>query len=274
MLSESAASRFGGIARLYGSRGLEHLLAAHACVIGIGGVGSWAAEALARTGVGTITLIDLDEVCVTNSNRQVQALASTIGQPKVQVMRERLLQINPECRVSVVEDFIDSDNVQQLLDAPFDLVVDAIDNVPAKAAVIAYCKRNKLNLVCTGAAGGQTDPLAVSFTDLNKTYNDPLLAKVRSLLRRRYGFSRNTRRNYGIPCVFSTQQLIYPQPDGSVCNQKSLSDGEVRLDCSGGFGAATMVTANFGLVAVAKGVERLLKRSEAKAPQLAGESAQ
>ncbi len=260
MLSESASNRFGGIARLYGVQGLERLLASHACIVGIGGVGSWAAEALARTGVGALTLIDLDEICVTNSNRQIHSLASTVGQSKVMVMRERLLQINPECRVTVVEDFIDSDNVRRLLEGPFDLVIDAIDNVPAKAAVVAYCRRNKVNLVCTGAAGGQTDPLAIDIADLNKTYNDPLLANVRSLLRKRYGFSRNTRRNYGVSCVYSTQQLLYPQADGSVCSQKSLTDGEVKLDCSGGFGAATMVTASFGFVAAARGVERILKQ--------------
>ncbi|MCL6414862.1 tRNA cyclic N6-threonylcarbamoyladenosine(37) synthase TcdA [Aestuariirhabdus sp. Z084] len=274
MFSESVMARFGGIARLYGVQGLESLQRSHGCVIGIGGVGSWAAEALVRSGLGAITLIDLDEVCVTNSNRQIHALTSTVGQSKVVAMKERLLLINPECRIKTIEDFVDSENVMTLLSGPFDLVIDAIDNVPAKAAIIAYCRRNKLNLVCTGAAGGQTNPLAIDVADINKTYNDPLAAKTRALLRRRYGFTRNTKRNYGIPCVYSTQQLMYPQPDGSVCHTRSLENGEVKLDCSGGFGASTMMTASFGFTAASLGIDRLLKRCRASNELLADESAQ
>lgn len=259
MRSEGVLLRFGGVQRLYGAAGLDRFLSSHVAVIGIGGVGSWAAEALARSGIGEITLIDLDDICVTNTNRQIHALSGTVGCSKVEVMKDRLIAINPECRVHCVEDFIDGENIPDLITAQFDVVIDAIDNVKAKAALIAHCKRNKITLVCTGAAGGQTDPLSITISDLNKTYNDPLASKVRSFLRRHHGFSRNTSRNYGIPCVYSTQQLVYPQPDGSVSHQKTLNEGEVKLDCSGGFGAVTMVTASFGFAAASKALERLLK---------------
>lgn len=250
--------RFGGVARLYGVVGLERLQAAHVAVVGVGGVGSWAAEALARSGVGEISLFDLDDVCVSNTNRQSHALEGTVGQPKVEVLAQRLRAINPACTVHAVVDFVTSDTLEQYLTAELDYVIDCIDSVNAKAAVIAWCKRRKLPVVTTGGAGGQVDPTQIGICDLNRTWNDPLASKVRSLLRRDHGFSRNTSRNYGVPCVYSTEQLRYPSADGGVCTSKAFVGEGVRLDCAGGFGAVMMVTATFGMVAVSKVVEKLV----------------
>lgn len=262
-MSPEYLDRFGGIGRLYGQLGLERLSKAHVCVVGIGGVGSWSAEALARSGVGAITLIDMDDICVTNTNRQIHTLTHTVGQLKVDAVAERILAINPECRVHAVMDYVTEKNMAELIQN-FDYVIDCIDSVKSKAALIAHCKRNKIRIVTTGAAGGQIDPTQIQITDLNKTTNDPLARKVRSLLRRDYGFSRNTSRNYSIPCVYSTEQLKYPQPDGSVCATKSFVGESTRLDCSSGFGAVTMVTASFGFIAAARVVQRIAEAAGKK----------
>ena len=255
--------RFAGIARLYGVAALARFQQAHVCVVGVGGVGSWAAEALARSGIGKITLIDLDDVCISNINRQLHALTDTVGQDKVAVMAQRIKAINPECEVVQVEDFVALDNLQSLINKDMDYVVDAIDSIKAKVALLAHCKRNKIKVICTGGAGGQTDPTQIQIADMTQTINDPLLAKVRNSLRRDYNYSRNPKRRFGIDCVYSTEQLVYPQPDGSVCQQKTAqvdATGEptsMRLDCSGGFGAVTVVTASFGLAAVSKVLKKL-----------------
>lgn len=253
--------RFGGIARLYGNSQSEALRQANFCVIGIGGVGSWVAEAIARNGVGQITLIDLDDLCVTNINRQIHALTSTVGLSKVDVMRDRIMQINPDCLVSTVEDFVTLENVRELLSNSFDYVIDAIDSVNVKSAIIAHCKRNKLPIITIGGAGGQVDPSKIATADLSQTYQDPLLAKVRNQLRREYNFSRNVKRKFSIDAVFSSEQLRYPDAEGNVCHAKQSNDGAMRLDCSGGFGAATHVTACFAFFAVAKAMDKYLKKA-------------
>ena len=252
--------RFGGIARLYGQQGANIIRNAHVCVIGIGGVGSWVAESFARNGIGNITLIDLDDLCVTNINRQIHALTSTVGQSKVEVMAERIIEINPECNVTQVEDFITMDNLRELLTLEFDYVVDAIDSVQVKSALIAHCKRNKIPLITIGGAGGQTDPSKIAVTDLSQTYQDPLLSKVRNQLRREYNFSRNVKRKFSIDAVFSSEQLVYPDNEGNVCHAKQTAEGTMRLDCSGGFGAATHVTASFAFFAVGRVMEKLIKK--------------
>ena len=258
-LSSDYLDRFGGIGRLYGRDGLLRLASAHVCVVGIGGVGSWAAEALVRSGIGEITLIDMDDICVTNTNRQIHALQGTVGQLKIEAVAQRLKAINPELIVHHKMEFVTANNQRDLIHSGFDYVVDCIDSVKNKAALIAHCKRNKIRIVTTGAAGGQIDPTQIRIGDLNKTFNDPLARKVRSLLRREYNFSRNASRNYSIPCVFSSEQLSYPQPDGSVCQTKSFDGDSTRLDCSSGFGAATMVTGTFGFVAASRVVERIAR---------------
>ena len=260
-LTEQYLQRFGGIARLYGEKALPKLLRAHCVVIGIGGVGSWVAESLARTGVGRITLIDLDDVCISNSNRQSHALQGTIGQLKVDVMAERLRQINPEIAVHTHEDFIASDNFAELLDPQqqaIDVVIDAIDAARVKAALIAYCKARKLRLITVGSAGGKRDPGQITRADLGRTINDPMLAKVRQHLYRFHNFQKSRKRQFGVDAIYSTEPMVYPQPDGQVCQQKSAMQDGVKLDCSGGFGAATMVTGTFGFIAATRAVERLL----------------
>lgn len=251
--------RFGGIARLYGQVGAQRLAAAHVAVVGIGGVGSWAAEALARSGIGEISLFDLDDVCVSNSNRQLHALADTVGQAKVEVMAARIRAINPACVVHAVADFVTRETMAQYITPQLDGVIDCIDSVNAKAALISWCKRRKIQVVTTGGAGGQIDPTQVQIADLNKAWNDPLASKVRSTLRREYGFSRTPGRNYSVPCVFSSEQLRYPKPDGTVCQYKAFVGEGTKLDCAGGFGAVMMVTATFGMVAAARLVDKLVE---------------
>lgn len=260
-LSDAWLQRFGGTARLYGQSALHLFAQAHICVIGIGGVGSWAAEALARTGIGAITLIDMDDVCVTNTNRQIHALSDTVGQSKAEVMAARILAINPECRVTVVDDFISADNIPELLNQGFSYVIDAIDSIRPKTALIAWCRRNKVPLVTTGGAGGQIDPTQIQVADLAKTIQDPLAAKLRERLKSEFGVVRNSKGKLGIDCVFSTEALVYPQADGSVCAMKQSAEGPKRMDCAAGFGAATMVTASFGFIAVS----HVLKKMQAKA---------
>lgn len=265
--------RFAGIGRLYGTAALEVFAKAHVCVVGIGGVGSWAAEALARSGIGEITLIDLDDICISNVNRQLHALSDTIGQDKVAVMAERILQINPACVVHQVTDFIAADNMFELMQPDFSYVIDAIDAIKAKTALIAHCKRNKIPLVTIGGAGGQTDPTQIQLADLTQTINDPLLAKVRNNLRRDYNYSRNIKRRFGIDAVYSTEQLSYPAVDGTVCLAKPEVTAEkptaMRLDCSGGFGAVTVVTASFAFVAVSRVLRKLADKANIAAKEAA-----
>jgi len=277
MTESDYSLRFNGIARLYGQHGAQTLEQAHFCVIGIGGVGSWVAEALARNGIGSITLIDLDDICISNVNRQIHALSETIGLSKVEVMRDRIKQINPGCIVNIIEDFVTEDNLSELLslkDDKFDYIIDAIDSVNIKTRIIAFCKRNKLPIITIGGAGGQVDPSKVAITDLSKTYQDPLLAKVKNQLRREFNFPRAdlpkaNKRKFSIDAVFSTEQLRYPNNDfqhsGQVCLAKPEQNGEngssMRLDCSGGFGATTHVTATFAFFAVGRSIDKLLKRT-------------
>ena len=245
--------RFGGIGRLYTPDGLARLRKAHICVIGIGGVGSWVVEALARSGVGELTLIDMDDICVTNINRQLPAMSGTIGKLKTKVMSERVKLINPECTVNIIDDFISPENQSDYLNRGYDYVIDAIDNVKTKASLIAYCKRNKINIITIGGAGGQTDPTQIQIADLSKTIQDPLLAKVRSVLRKDYNFSQNPQRKFSIDAVFSTQPLIVPQ----MTEGCSIS---ATMNCANGFGAATMITATFGFFAVSRVIDKLLKK--------------
>ena len=244
--------RFGGIGRLYTPEGLAKLRQSHICVIGIGGVGSWAVEALARSGIGKITMIDMDDICVTNINRQIHALTSTLATLKTEAMKTRIAEINPECQVEIIDDFISPDNLADYLNRGYDYVIDAIDSVKTKAALIAYCKRNKIRLITTGGAGGQTDPSQIQIADLSKTIQDPLASKVRALLRKEYHFSQNPKRKFGVDCVFSTQPLIFPKM-GEGCEISAT------MNCANGFGAVTIVTATFAFFAVGRVIDKLLQ---------------
>jgi tRNA A37 threonylcarbamoyladenosine dehydratase len=246
------ARRFGGIQRLYGADALVRFQAAHVCVVGIGGVGSWAVEALARSAIGQITLIDLDMVAESNVNRQIQALGDAFGKAKTDAMAERILAINPACRVSRIEDFVSPDNLDPMLDKGFDYVIDAIDQVRTKAAMIAWCKARELPLITAGGAGGQIDPKRIEITDLALTVQDPLLSRVRSLLRKEYGFTREPKRKFGVPAVFSSEALRYPD-SASTCDEPPVLSG---LNCAG-FGSSVCVTATFGLFAASEVLNHL-----------------
>ena len=257
--------RFGGIARLYGTKGAQKLNDSHFCVVGIGGVGSWVAEALARNGVGNITLIDLDDICITNINRQIHALSETIGKDKIEVMAERIKQINPNCQVTLIDDFITEENISSTITKAFDYVIDAIDSVNIKTKIIAHCKRNKISIITIGGAGGQVDPSKIERCDLSKTFQDPLLAKVKNQLRREHRFPRadivkKSKRKFGVEAIFSTEQLRYPNNIGEICLSKQNQEGPTRLDCSSGFGATTHVTATFAFFAVGRAIDKLLAK--------------
>ena len=250
--------RFGGISRLYGLQEADILRSAHICVIGIGGVGSWAAEALARSGVGKISIIDHDDIAASNVNRQIHSLSSTLEQSKVETMAERIQQINPLCDCQAIDDFITDSNYQKYLDRGYHYVIDAIDSIKFKAAIIYYCKRNKIPIITTGGAGGLIDPTAITISDLSKTWNDPLAAKVRSQLRHQYNYTSNLKRSFGIQCVFSTEQQRYPKEDGSVDYAKP-GVKNVTLDCNLGFGSSSCVTATFGFVAAARAIQKTIQ---------------
>jgi len=257
MSIQSPDPAFGALSRVYGRQAYEYLSQLRICVVGIGGVGSWAVEALARTGVGHITMIDHDDVSTSNINRQLHALHNTVDESKVEVMQERIRLINPHCDVVAEDDFLAEKNLETYLTRNFDAVIDAIDNIRFKAAMIAFCRRRKILIITTGGAGGRSDPLAVEVADLSRTWNDALAAKVRSRLRADYGYTTNPKRRFGVECVYSTEQPVYPGPDGQVTHAKPGVPG-ARLDCEQGYGSVSFVTGTFGLVAASRAVNRSL----------------
>jgi tRNA A37 threonylcarbamoyladenosine dehydratase len=250
--------RFAGVARLYGADSVTRLASAHVAVIGVGGVGSWAAEALARSGVGRLTLIDADEVCVSNTNRQLHTLASTLGRAKVQVMAARLRDVSPALQVEPIERFLTPAALDELLEQDFDVVLDACDAFRVKVEMIAWCRRRKLPLVVCGSAGGRVDPTLIRVRDLSRTEHDALLSLVRRKLRHDFRFPSNPQRYFGVPAVYSLENVRYPQPDGSVCGTRPKGGASLRLGCEAGLGAVMHVTASFGLVAAGQVIERLL----------------
>jgi tRNA A37 threonylcarbamoyladenosine dehydratase len=259
MMTEDYALRFDGIRRLYGQDAFEIFPRLHIAVVGIGGVGSWAVEALARTGVGQLTFIDPDDVELSNMNRQLPALDETIERPKVAVLAERVRQINPDCKINAIDDLLSVNNMQKYLGRDFDYVIDAIDSVRIKSEMIYYCRRNKIPIITTGGAGGVTDPTRIMVEDISRTYNDPLIARVRAKLRNEYGFTRNPKKKFEVDCVFSSEQPVYPKEDGTVCQKKPGIRG-VSLNCSTGYGSATFITASIGFAAVARALSKAVKR--------------
>lgn len=244
--------RFERTERLYGTQGVQVLKDAHVCVCGVGGVGSWASEALARSAIGHLTLIDMDEICETNINRQIHALDSSVHHRKAHAMAQRIKEINPECKVTVIDDFLSLDNIATYVDTKFDYVLDAIDSIQSKAALIAHCRRNKIKVICSGGAGGQIDPTQIQVADLSRTIQDPLASKLRNILRKEYGFTTNSKRKFAVDCVFSSEQQQFTQIE---------ENGKV----SRVFGTSMMVTASFGLVAAAHIVNKILQK---KVPSL------
>jgi tRNA A37 threonylcarbamoyladenosine dehydratase len=253
--------RFGGIGRLYGASALARFRSAHICVVGIGGVGSWAVEALARSGIGRMTLIDLDMVAESNVNRQIQALGNEFGKAKVHAMAERILAINPECRVEQIEEFVTPENLDAMLGNGFDVIVDAIDQVRTKVAMVAWCQQRAVPLIVAGGAGGQIDPTQIRLEDLSRTTQDPLLSKVRAQLRKQHNFPRDPRKKFGVTAVYSTEPLRYPAPElpESACAISEGTTGPAGLNCAG-FGSGMCVTATFGLFAASAALRLVLER--------------
>ena len=243
--------RFGGIARLYGQDKLESLSQAHVVVVGVGGVGSWAVEALVRSGVGKLTLIDLDNIAVSNTNRQLHALTPDFGKAKVSALHERILQINPSAQVIEIEDFVDSDNVQTIFSRSFDFVIDAIDQIYIKAKMIEHFMFTKQAFIISGGAGGKRYPSLISQADLSECTHDPLLANLRYRLRKQYGFPRQGKMR--VPCVFSRENMTLPKTEQS-CDQGSPQG----LSCAG-YGASMLVTASFGLYCAHAAIEHIVK---------------
>lgn len=243
--------RFGGLRRLYGDAAYVRLRAATVAVVGVGGVGSWVAEALARSGVAGLVLVDLDQVAESNVNRQVQALSTTLGQAKVLALQDRIAQIHPGCRVQAVEEFAAPGNWPALLPVPVQAAVDACDQVRAKATVAAWARATGVPLVCVGAAGGKRLPQRVEVDDLAAVTHDPLLASLRQRLRREHGAPRQGA--MGLRCVFSREPVALPP---SACDvDGAATDGS--LNCHG-YGSSVAVTATFGMTAAATAIEMLI----------------
>jgi tRNA A37 threonylcarbamoyladenosine dehydratase len=258
--NEQYERRFQGTRTLYGASTVDIFAAAHVYVIGIGGVGSWAAEALARTAVGTVTLIDLDVLVASNVNRQLPALDSTFGQSKIAAMATRMREINPKVTLNLIDDFLTVDNVERLLPSRHEaksaaaagrpiVVLDCVDDMNAKLAIALHCRFNKLKLVCAGGAGGKTDPTQIRVSDLRESYQDPLLAKLRNKLRHEKGINSTLKEKFGIKCVYSVEP---PRVD------KHCQTG--GLHC-GGYGSAVVVTSVVAMMMVSEALQLLIKQT-------------
>jgi tRNA A37 threonylcarbamoyladenosine dehydratase len=262
-MSPDYLQRFSGIGRLYGANALPRFHQAHVCIVGVGGVGSWIVEALARSGIGALTLIDLDDVCITNINRQLPALGSTVGQPKTEILARRIAEINPECTVTQVLQFVSEANAPTLLQGPFSLIIDAVDRTSIKAAIIAWAVRRGAAVITSGSAGGRLNLAAIRVADLGLAGHDPLLQQVRRKLRKDYGFPKaddGKALPMNIPCVYSKETPRFPLADGT-CSTTRPTDAEtgMRLDCAGGLGAATHVTGTFALMVVGEALRMLVE---------------
>lgn len=260
-LDDSWTERFGGIDRLYGAGALARFSRSHVAVVGLGGVGSWLVEALARSGVGRLTLIDADDLCVSNTNRQLPALAGQYGRGKAEAMAARCRAINPEIAVEAVASFLTPSNLEDLLGRGYDLVIDACDSFRTKVEAIAWCRRRKIPIMTVGAAGGRLDPTLVRVRDLSRTEHDAMLALIRRKLRSEFNFPKNHQRYFGVTAIYSLENVQYPQADGTVCGlrPKLGADAALKLDCGAGLGAATHITGAFAFVAAGKALEMLLK---------------
>ncbi|MDR1074928.1 MAG: tRNA threonylcarbamoyladenosine dehydratase [Xanthomonadaceae bacterium] len=260
-MNQILTDRFSGINRLYGAGAIERLSGAKVAIVGLGGVGSWVAEALARSAVGSIVLIDADDLCVSNANRQLPAIEGQYGRNKAEAMAERCRAINPGIDVRPVAVFLTAANLHDLLGEGFDLVIDACDSFRTKVELIAWRRRRKQLVITVGSAGGRTDPTLVRVRDLSRTEHDAMLALIRKKLRGEFNFPKNPQRYFGVPAVYSLENVKYPQPDGSVCGLRPppTTDSSMKLDCGAGLGAATHITGTFAFAAVAKAIELMLK---------------
>ena len=264
--SVDASRRFGGIDRLYGPGALERLSQAHVVVAGIGGVGSWCAEALARSGVGALTLIDLDHVAESNVNRQLHALDSTLGQAKVQAMGDRIRQINPSCQLELLDAFVEPESANTQINAQAQVVIDCTDQASAKIALILQARARKQPLVVCGGAGGKTNPLALRSGDISQATHDALLSRLRQILRRDHGFPRAAQAagkvrgrvpRMGVRVLWFDQPVILPQAWQSGA-QAAEGESLQGLSCAG-YGSAVTVTASMGMAAASEAITRTLK---------------
>ena len=250
--------RFAGIDRLYGRGSAARLQKAHVAIIGVGGVGSWVAEALARSGIGALTLFDADEICLSNTNRQLHALEGQFGKLKVEALRERLHLISPILEIQAVPVFVTSSMLAEQLGRGYDLVLDCCDAFRVKVEMIAFCRRRKITLIVSGSAGGRIDPTKISVRDLSKTEHDAMLALIRKKLRDEFNFPRGPKRYFGVQAVYSLENVRYPQADGTVCGLRPEAGDVGKLDCGGGLCAAMHVTAGFAMAMVGRALDRLL----------------
>lgn len=257
-MSEGYLHRFAGVARLYGGPGLESIAQSHVAVIGIGGVGSWVAEALARSGVGEITLMDFDDVCSSNFNRQILATDPAIGKFKIDVMGERILSINKECKLHLMNERFSEETADAFFSTSYDYIVDAFDNGSGKAFLAHHCRKNKKKLIVLGSVGGKKDPSKIKLDDLSRSTEDSLLSSVRRKLRSDYGFPREKNKKFSIPCVYSTEKYVYPAEN---CVVTVRPEGQMKqLDCGGGMGAITHLAGAFAFFAASKVVGDLAQR--------------
>jgi tRNA A37 threonylcarbamoyladenosine dehydratase len=256
--------RFGGIARLYGVEGLKNLLNAHVLVVGLGGVGTWAAEALARSGVGSITLVDMDDICITNTNRQIHAMNGLIGKMKVHAIRDRIIAINPQCKVIALEEFYTANTSEMILEKKFDYVIDAIDSLQSKCVLTAACRDKNIPLIVTGGAAGKRNPSQIKVDDLGLACNDSLLFSLRKRLRQEFafpsgaGFTRSKKQLFNIACVYSAEEPWFPKSDGTVCGIAD-ADTNLKLDCETGMGSITHITGTFGFMAASHVIDHIVK---------------
>ena len=243
--------RFSGLERIYGVGGATTIRGSHVVIVGVGGVGSWAAEALARSGVNSITLIDMDHVSESNINRQIQAHSQTLGMAKITAMQERIALINPQCQVHCMDAFVDSDNFQTLLPSGVNAVIDACDQVSAKTAMAQWSRTHNAHFIAVGAAGGKRETYCIDIADISAVTHDPLLAQVRYQLRKHHGAPKEGRK-MGIACVFSKEPVMPPDPSCAL-----QSDGS--LNCHG-YGSLVTVTASFGMSAAGWVINEIYKK--------------
>lgn len=257
-LSQTTIDRFSGIARLYGSKALHTFSNAHVAVIGIGGVGSWSVEALARSGIGNITMVDLDEICITNINRQLHAMDGEIGKQKTDAMAHRIKLINPQCKIYCEQTFYNEKTSDRILSKKYDFVIDAIDLLIQKAHLIAECKKRNIPIVTCGGSGGKTNPSTIRIADITKVSQDALIHKVRSRLRTKFGFPKASNQKapkFNVEAIFYDEPAIHPPSEECDTNQTS----NMRLNCASGLGSITHMTATLGLFAAQRALHHLSK---------------
>lgn len=251
--------RFSGIGRLYGQRAWQSIRRAKFAIIGVGGVGSWTAEALVRTGIEHITLVDLDEVCISNTNRQLHAHEGNIGRAKVEAVAERMRAINPDAHIDGVVDFFTAQTSSHLLDRQFDVVIDAIDSMENKCLLISLCVERRIPLITCGGAGGRTDPSLIRIADLGESTNDSLLRSVRKKLRKYHHFPATGK--LGVPAVYSLEAPVFPNAQGEVCSTREAGVN-FKLDCATGYGTASFVSGSIGFAAASAGIRLFLEAQQ------------